>query len=84
MTDITNELEISAYLHCGKCLPDKPDGISPMEWSKTQAGFTPLGLQVWCNRCDCNVMHVDFEGAKHPANVTRKRIEDDDGDRTTQ
>jgi hypothetical protein len=83
MTDISDKNEISMFIHCGKCLPDKPENVSPMEWAKTQVGFTPLGVQVWCNRCDCNVMHVDFEGAKHPANCTRRR-EIDDGNGTAQ
>ena len=83
MADISNENEISMYLHCGKCLGDKPDHISPMEWAATQAGFTPQGIQIWCNRCECNVLHVDFEGVQHPANLTRKRTEDDDRDRIT-
>jgi len=59
--------EIGAYLHCKKCLEEIPDGVSPMEWSRTQAGWTAKGIQVWCNRHDLNVIHMDFEGTKHPA-----------------
>lgn len=70
---IPNTNEIGAFMHCALCLEELPDDMSPMEWSQTQAGFTPLGIQVWCNRHDCNVLHVDFEGIKHPANTTRTK-----------
>ena len=70
MSDISNELEIAAYLHCGKCLDELPEGESPQDYARTQAGWTPQGIQVWCNRHNCNVMHMDFEGNKHPANTS--------------
>jgi hypothetical protein len=65
----TNEIKL--FMHCAKCMDDKPAGISPMDWSQTQAGWTTFGFQVWCNRCDVNVMHMDFNGAKHHANCSR-------------
>jgi hypothetical protein len=43
-----------------------------MDWQKIQVGWTQLGLQVWCIRHDCNIMHIDFEGVKHRANTTRR------------
>lgn len=67
--DISNENEIEAYIHCGKCLDEMPQGVSPKDWQRIQAGWTTLGLQVWCTRHECNVMHVDFQGQKHPANT---------------
>ena len=67
---ISNENEILAYLHCGKCLDELPKGTSPKEWAKTQAGWTEHGLQIWCNRHECNVVNIDFEGQKHPAVIT--------------
>ena len=54
--------EIQAYLHCKKCTEELPEGQSPMEYARTQSGWTPQGLQVWCNRHDENVMHLDFKG----------------------
>jgi len=72
MSEVTNNLNIRMYLHCGKCLDEMPDGVSPQEWSDVQAGWTDKGLQVWCNRHDCNVVHIDFEGNKHPADTTAK------------
>lgn len=65
------ENNILMYLHCGLCLDEIPEGISPMDWSKSQVGWTKEGLQVWCNRHECNVMHIDFEGYKHPAATGR-------------
>jgi hypothetical protein len=61
--------EISGYLHCGRCMEDLPPGISPKEYQRVQVGKTPRGLQVWCTRHDCNILHIDFEGHQHPADV---------------
>ena len=64
---------ISMYIHCGKCLQDfkddapGTDGKSPSTYSQLEIGWTLLGIQVWCRRHECNVVHVDFEGEKHPA-----------------
>jgi hypothetical protein len=69
---IENENMIKMYLHCALCLQEIPEGVSPKEWSKVQAGWTVRGIQVWCNRHNVNVLHMDFEGMKHPANTNRK------------
>jgi hypothetical protein len=68
---IPNDDNIEMFLHCKQCLEEKPSGISPMEWSKVQAGWTKIGLQIWCNRHEVNICHIDFQGMKHPANMTR-------------
>jgi len=65
---------IEGFMHCGKCLDERPSDKSPEEWARLSVGFTPIGLQVWCVRHGCNVMHIDFEGRQHPANT-----EPDDG-----
>lgn len=70
MIEATNE--INAYLHCGLCLAELPDDESPASYSQTQAGLTPRGLQIWCNRHNANVVHIDFEGQQHPANMNRE------------
>ena len=74
MSDIGNTNEIVSYFHCGFCIDQKPDGVSPRDWTQLEVGWTPQGLQVWCKRHECNVMHVDFEGHRHPAN-TRARVQ---------
>lgn len=71
--DIPNTNEIVSYMHCSKCIAEKPANVSPAEWSRTQAGWTELGLQVWCNRHNCNIVHIDFETVQHPANITACR-----------
>lgn len=68
-----NTLEIVAYLHCARCLEERPPGKSPSEWASLEAGWTPRGIQVRCKRHSLNVVHIDFEGAQHPGNTTAKR-----------
>lgn len=70
--DVPNTLEIVRYMHCALCLAELPAGESPASFARLSVGFTKLGVQVWCARHEANVMHVDFEGACHPANTTRK------------
>lgn len=72
MREITNDNAIGQFFHCGRCLPLKPRDKSPRDWAALEVGFTPIGLQVWCKRCDANVCHIDFQGQKHPANLTCK------------
>lgn len=71
----TAKLEIFQYLHCRKCLNEvlekAPDarGESPATYSRLDVGFTPVGLQVFCRRHNINVVHIDFQGQTHPANL---------------
>ena len=67
---LTNKLSIIQYLHCSKCVTQKPLGVSMSEWGGYDIGWTKLGLQVWCKKHQCNIMHIDFEGQQHPANLT--------------
>ncbi|MEW6304393.1 MAG: hypothetical protein AB1705_13025 [Verrucomicrobiota bacterium] len=69
---IPNDNCIEVFFHCGLCMAEKPPHKSPREWAQLEVGFTRLGLQVWCKRHECNVVHVDFEGVKHPANKQRR------------
>lgn len=75
MARIPNSNEIKQFFHCANCMKDLPSGKSPREWAQLEAGFTELGVQVWCKRCECNIVHIDFQGQCHPANMTRKRPE---------
>lgn len=61
--------QIAAFMHCGRCLNELPAGVSPREWASLEVGWTEHGLQVWCKRHEINVVHIDFQGAKHPANM---------------
>ena len=70
----TAALQIGAYIHCGQCLREKPPGVSPRDWAQLEVGFTGPGLQVWCKRHEINVMHIDFEGHVHPANLMGREV----------
>jgi hypothetical protein len=70
MADLSNRLSINSYIHCGKCLDELPAGKSPRDFAQHEIGFTRAGIQVWCKRHNCNVMHIDFEGHKHPADIS--------------
>lgn len=62
---------ILTYVQCALCVKEKPADITPRDWARFNVGFTTRGVQVWCTRHECNVMHIDFEGHKHPADTGR-------------
>jgi hypothetical protein len=70
------------FMHCGLCIEeikeiaDREGTASPREYAQLEVGWTELGLQVWCKRHEVNVIHIDFEGQKHPANTSRERKDD--------
>ena len=66
----SNENNIGMYLHCKICASAIPEGESPATHARIAVGWTPVGLQIWCARHDINIMHVDFEGVKHPADLS--------------
>jgi hypothetical protein len=70
-TEFSNKNSIQLYLHCSLCVGELPRGMSPSSYQSIEAGWTAQGLQVWCKRHDCNILHIDFEGQKHPAISTR-------------
>jgi hypothetical protein len=37
-------------------------------------GFTDWGVQVWCRRHKVNVVHIDFQGQKIPADFRRLEV----------
>ena len=49
--------DIQAYFHCKECL-------SKNIKDKIAVGWTPKGIQVWCDTCDNNVVALDFKGQK--------------------
>ena len=74
------EPKILSYFHCGKCLDelskeksnyaecynmeedDHP--ISPQEYSELSVGATAEGIQIWCDRHDCEVGHIRIKEVK--------------------
>ncbi len=80
----TASLAIIQYMHCRKCLEEIQDMVrrtgqsqSPATYSRYDIGFTKLGLQVWCRRHEINIVHIDFEGQQHPANLSGERTKED-------
>ena len=82
--EISNENEIGMFFHCGKCISEMKSGwaqrvmgqpVSMRDYGDYEVGFTKLGVQVWCKRHECNVIHIDFERQKHPANTSAKLSE---------
>ncbi len=76
---LPNDMQIVGVVACGMCLhevrskKDAGEPVSNKDYARLTVGFTPKGLQVWCNRHEVNVLHVDFEGHKHPINTTARR-----------
>jgi hypothetical protein len=72
--------EIGQFFHCALCVEEIKNGTagtnSPQEYRRYDIGFTPIGLQVWCTRHNANIIHIDFEGQVHPANLDRIKDED--------
>ncbi len=62
---------IAQTVVCDKCANEVASGqageTSLAEYARIEVGFTPFGLQVWCHRHNGNVVHVDFEGRRLPA-----------------
>ncbi len=63
---IPNTKEIAAFFHCSKC-----HEANRVQW--ISAGFTEWGVQIWCDECESNIVHIGFEGQTHPANTTRRK-----------
>jgi hypothetical protein len=67
-----NTNEIVGFVNCASCTPDCPPTTSRSDWQQLEIGMTKWGLQVWCKRCDANVLHVDFQGRQLSGNTTRR------------
>lgn len=66
--EITNDKAIQLYFHCSLCVKEKVR-------SDLEAGWTQLGLQIWCRNHEVNIIHVDFGGNQMKANTSRKITE---------
>jgi hypothetical protein len=63
---------IDMYMHCPRCLDERPDDVTPRDWARLNVGMTKEGMQVWCVRHDMNVMAFDFLGQKVRANFDQE------------
>lgn len=64
MEEQPRQNKIVTFFHCDNCAVDKPSETSPREWGRLEIGWTPKGIQVWCTRCEMNVVAYDFQGMK--------------------
>jgi len=75
-----NENNIVQFIHCILCIKEGiPRDESPETWARFSVGWTIEGLQVWCVRHKSNILHIDFQGKKHPADMTRIPTPKNDG-----
>lgn len=81
--------EILLYIHCAKCVEEwqnpmhkESAGESRRSYARIEAGWTKAGLQIRCVRHGLNICHIDFEGHKHPVDLSAGMPEADDGDAT--
>lgn len=57
---VDEPLEIAQYCHCGQCIDELVSGVSPRDWAQLEVGYTRDGIQVWCKRHNCNVVHLKW------------------------
>ena len=74
--DIPASREITTFMHCSLCIAEihqkmeeTGEAQSPRLYARNEIGFTKLGIQIWCVRHEVNVVHIDFQGIQHPANM---------------
>ncbi|MEL0071646.1 MAG: hypothetical protein VW981_02090 [Rhodobiaceae bacterium] len=67
-------LSITGYIACSKCADEVGQSDPPaslQDYARLDAGFTDYGLQIWCRRHQVNVVHIDFQGNRLPADFRR-------------
>ena len=63
------EFNIEVYMYCRQCLKELPVGMEPGQYARVEVGWTSWGMQVWCRRHNTNILHVNFQGQQHPAEM---------------
>ena len=62
---------IKEPITCATCLDEFGQGLtdfpSLQSYIRVDVGFTPSGLQIWCQRHDSNICVIDFDGARPSA-----------------
>jgi len=74
---VPNDNRITSFLGCVMCIAEmreKEIDMSYREYARLEIGFTKQGLQAICVRHEVNVLHVDFEGHRHPANTSARKV----------
>lgn len=76
-TTVPATYEIVTYLHCAKCIREaQQQNVSAKDYARYEVGYTEWGMQIWCLRHDCNIIHIDYEGHKFFANIKEKDDEE--------
>jgi hypothetical protein len=56
---------IASFIHCSLCIKEKPETVSPREWTNNEVGILLNGdIQVWCIRHEKNVGIFDMQTDK--------------------
>ena len=48
--------------HCADEYYERPRPYTLVDFMEDEAGFTILGLQIWCKKHKRNICHIDFDG----------------------
>lgn len=65
----TDDVGLS-YINCTMCVIEAAKtGQHIKEYARMTVSFTDIGLQVYCLRHEVNIIHIDFQGTKPPANL---------------
>ena len=68
-----NERHIKGEIVCSPCEALRPPSMRISEWHRMVVGPTEGGLQIWCERCDANVLHVQVQIGQSDATQAPKR-----------
>lgn len=53
------------FMHCAKCLSERPEDQTPREWARQQLSVLGDGrLQLRCTRHDLNIATIRFEAVE--------------------
>lgn len=80
----TNHKHILLYLTCRMCALELPAGESLATYSRINGGWTKDGYQSWCVRHNLNIVHIDFQGQTHPADLTACIAKDHDHEKSCE
>lgn len=54
--------QITSFMHCAKCVDEKPNDLSPRSFASIEVGITDKGfIQVWCKRHELNIDIMNFK-----------------------
>ena len=69
-----NMNEITTYFHCQKCVDGGMNPQSFRESTNVSVGFSEIGIQVWCERHQEEVLHLNFHKSIKNGNYSTKNV----------